>query len=136
MKDARKSLVTGLYTALTSACDATVYSRMPKQADIVYPYIHIGDIYDEEVGPKDSFQFNFDTLIEVVYKKQNSLTDFYDDINNVKSTINNDIPFSTGSEFSIIESTLISASTTEFEDADGSILNVAAIRVNFFIQQI
>ena len=101
MKDARKSLLTGLYTALTSACDATVYSRMQKQADIVYPYIHIGDIYDKEVGPKDSFQFNFDTLIEVVYKYQSSLTAFYDDINNVKSTINNNIPFSIGSDFAI-----------------------------------
>lgn len=136
MKDARTALVGGLYTALTTACDATVYTRMKRKADIVYPYIHIGDIYDDEVGPKDSYHFNYDTLIEVVYKDLSSLTDFYDDINNVKSTVNNNVPFSIGSEFAIMESTLISAVTTEFEDEDGTILNVAAIRVNFFIRQI
>ena len=70
MKDARNSLVTGLYTSLTAACNATVYSRMKKKADIVYPYIHISDIYDEEVGTKDEFQFNFDTLIQVFYTDQ------------------------------------------------------------------
>lgn len=136
MKDARNALVTGLYTALESACNADVYSRMAKKADIVYPYIHIGDIYDEEVGTKDEFHFNFDTLIQVVYKDQSSLTVFYTDINNVKSTINNNVPFSIGSEFAIMESTLISASTTEFEEEDGSVLNVGAIRVNFYIRQI
>lgn len=136
MKDARTALVTGLYTALDTACNATVYSRMKRKADIVYPYVHIGDIFDEEVGPKDEFQFNFDVLINVVYKDQSSLTSFFDDINNVKSTINNNVPFSIGAEFAIMESTLLSAGSTEFEDADGTILNVGAIRVNFFIRQI
>lgn len=133
MKDARTSLVAGLHTALTSACDATVYSRMPKTANIVYPYVQIGDIYDEEVGPKDQFHSNYDVLINVVYKDQSILTNFFSDINNVKSTVNNDEPFTIGSDFKIMESTLISASTTEFEDADGTILNVAAIRMNFYI---
>ncbi len=136
MKDARTSLVTGLHTALETACTATVYSRMKRKADIVYPYVHIGDIYDDEVGPKDSFMFNFDVLINVVYKDQSSLTSFHSEINNVKSTVNNDVPFSIGADFAIVESTLISTSSTEFEDADGAILNVAAIRVNFFIRQI
>jgi len=136
MKDARTALVTGLYGALTTACDVTVYSRMPKSTSIVYPYVHIGDIYVEEVGPKDSFQYNFDVLIEIVYKNQTSLTDFYDEIDNVKSVINNNVPFTIGSNFAIMEATLISDSSTEFEDGDGSILNVAAIRVNFYIRQI
>jgi len=136
MKDARTALVTGLYTALTSACNAGVYSRMPKAADINYPYIQIGDIYDEENGPKDDFFFNYDVLINVVYKNQSSLAAFYADINNVKSTINNNVPFSIGSEFTILESTLISSSSSEFEDGDGAILNVCAVRVNFYVQQV
>ena len=136
MKDARTALVTGLYTALTAACNASVYSRMPKAADINYPYIQIGDIYDEENGPKDDFFFNYDVLINVVYKDQSSLAAFYADINNVKSTINNNVPFSIGSEFSILESTLISSSSSEFEDGDGAILNVCAIRVNFYVEQV
>jgi len=136
MKDARTALVTGLYTALTAACNASVYSRMPKAADINYPYIQIGDIYDEENGPKDNFFFNYDVLINVVYKDQSSLSAFYADINNVKSTINNNVPFSIGSEFSILESTLISSSSSEFEDGDGAILNVCAIRVNFYVEQV
>jgi hypothetical protein len=135
MKDARQALVTGLHTALTAACNASVYSRMPKAADITYPYIQIGDIYDEESGPKDQFLFNYDVLINVVYKDQSSLTAFFADINNVKSTVNNNVPFSIGSGFRIIESTLTTASTTEFEDADGTILNVAAVRVMFYIAQ-
>jgi hypothetical protein len=135
MKDARQALVTGLHTSLTDACNASVYSRMPKAADITYPYIQIGDIYDEESGPKDQFLFNYDVLINVVYKDQSSLTAFFADINNVKSTVNNNVPFSIGSDFRIIESTLTTASTTEFEDADGTILNVAAVRVMFYIAQ-
>lgn len=135
MKDARNALVKALKAALDTACDATVYARMPKSTSINYPYIHISDIYNDEVGPKDSFQFNYDTLIQVVYKDQSSLVDFYDEIDKVVSTVNNNVPFALDSPFRIMESTLLSTSTTEYEEADGSVLNVAAIRINFFIEE-
>ncbi len=135
MKDARKDLITGLYTALTAVCSASVKSRQPKSTDNSYPYIQIGDIYDDEVGPKDQFHFNYDVLLNIVYKDQTSLTDFYQEIDNVKSTINNNVPFSIGSDFRIMESTLTSSNSTEFEDADGAILNICAVRVNFLIAQ-
>lgn len=135
MKDARTSLLTGLYEFLTAKCNATVYTRMPKSSSIVYPYIQIGDIYDDEGGAKDEYRYNYDVLINIVYKDVTSLVDFHNDISNVKSAATKAAPFSINQPFNLLETSLISASSTEFEDEDGSILNVCAIRIDFYISE-
>jgi len=133
MRDARQALVTGLYTQLSAVTSTPVHARMPKSSALQYPYIQIGDIYDEENGPKDSFMFEYDVLLNVVHKDISSLTPFYSDIDAVKGTINNNVPFALPAPFRILESTLTSSSNSEFESADGSIINVCAVRVLFKI---
>lgn len=135
MRDARTALVTGLYTQLSAATTTPVHARMPKSSALQYPYIQIGDIYDEENGTKDSFMYDYDVLINIVHKDLSSLTPFYSDIDAVKGTINNNVPFALPAPFRILESTLTSSSTTVFESADGSIINVCAVRVLFKVAQ-
>lgn len=133
MKDLRQILLKALVPALKTATGKNVYSRMPKAANIVYPYIYVGDIYDKEVGPKTSFTYEYDVQIMIVHKDLNDLAALFDDMDKVKGIVNNSTPFSLTEGFIIDSCTLGGSNNTDFE-TDTGIENIGIIRLLFYIR--
>ena len=135
MKDYRTKLITALVPAIQMATGKTPYTRLPKSAQISYPYIHISDIYDSEVGDKTIFEHEVDLLINVVHLDLNSLADFYTDIDNIKSIINNNSGVDLSPNFKCREMRLNSCTTSEIETEIGT-LSIANIRILFYIEEL
>lgn len=133
MKDIRNILLTALMPSLATATGRNVYTRMPKAAAISYPYIYISDIYQEEVGPKTSYIYRLDVLIQVVYQDIDDLGALFTDMNNVLSIVNNGPILSLTSPHKVIDCTLNSSTTTEFQTDTGT-QNVGLIRLLFNIE--
>lgn len=125
MRDARKQIVSALITAL-SEVGVTVYTKVPK--DTAYPYIHISEIYQDENGPKNSFFYNYDILIQVVYKDLDSKVILWNTVNSVLAIVKNDASLSLADDFEVMETTLISNSETEIM-TDTGILDIGLIRI-------
>lgn len=132
MKGLHKILLKALVPAIATATGRTVYTRAPKDT-AAYPYIYISDIYQEEDGPKNSYQYKIDLLVQVLHKDQTSLDAFYDDIDDVLSIINNAVPFALDSPYTVMDCRLNNTSTTEFMSEVG-VINAGLIRVLFRIK--
>jgi len=135
MKDYRTKLITELVADIQTATGKVPYTRLPKAAQISYPYIHISDIYDSEIGDKTIFEHEVDMLINVVHLDVNSLADFYTDINNIKSIINNNSGVDLSPDFKCREMRLNLCTTSEIETEVGT-LNIANIRILFYIDEL
>lgn len=133
MKDIRQILLTALVPALATATSRNVYTRIPKAAGATYPYIYISDIYQEEIGPKTSYIYQLDVLIQVIYQDVDSLTGLFTDMNNVLSIVNNGSPFALSSPHKVLSCELNSSTTTEFQTETGT-QNVGLIRLLFNIE--
>jgi len=133
MKDIRHILLTALVPALATATGKTVYTRMPKAIGAVYPYIYISDIYQEEVGPKTSYIYRLDVLIQIIYQDVDSLTGLFTDMNNVLSIVNNGSPFALTAQYKVMSCELNNSTTTEFQTETGT-QNVGLIRLLFNIE--
>lgn len=132
MKDVRKILITGLISAINTATGRTAYTVLPKSANISYPYTFISDAYQSEVGAKDSFEYEVDVLVQVVYKDVNDLSDLYTDMDNILSIVNNDNPFSLTGGLTILECKLNNSTTTSIQNESGN-LEIGLIRIIFNI---
>lgn len=133
MRDARTALMTGLVAALKTATSKSVYTRIPRSADASYPYILIANIYDEENGPKTKFHYRYDVEIQAIHMNLTSKSALYSDMNNIKSIINNNVPFALTDNFSIMECTLNSGTDTDFE-VDSGVQSVGIVRAFFDIR--
>lgn len=133
MKDIRQILLTALVPALATATGKNVYTRMPKAIEAVYPYIYISDIYQEEVGPKTSYIYRLDVLIQIIYQDVDSLTGLFADMNNVLSIVNNGSILTLASPHKVMSCELNNSTTTEFQTETGT-QNVGLIRLLFNIE--
>jgi len=134
MKDLRSILLTGLVPALATATGLNVYTRIPKAANVTYPYVYIAEIYQEEIGSKTEFVYQLDVLVQVVYHDVDSLVGLFGKIDNVLSIAKNGVaPFSLTSPYAIEECSLIQSTTTELE-TDTGVQNIGLIRLNFTIK--
>lgn len=133
MKDIRHIFLIGFCPALATATGKTVYTRMPKAIGAVYPYIYISDIYQEETGPKTSYQYKLDVLIQIIYQDVDSLVNLFTDMDNVLSIVNNGSPFALTSPYKIMLCELNNSTTTEFQTETGT-QNVGLIRLLFNIE--
>jgi|GEM_PF-2162355 len=133
MRDARKQLVTALIADIkTRIPGAQVYTKVPKKK--AYPYIWISDIYQDEDGPKNSYQYNYDVLIQVVYKGESDPSDRYDNQNAILGMVDNASGFALTDDFSIMKTSLISNSESTDLKTDSGILDIGLIRLGFLIQ--
>lgn len=133
MKDIRNVLLTALVPALKTATGRNVYTRAPKAANVVYPYIYVGDIYMTENGPKTSDVFDYDVLIQVIYQDIDDLGVLFTDMDNVLSIVNHSTPFALTGGYKIRKVELLSSSDTEFQTETGT-QNVGLIRLLFNIE--
>ena len=133
MKDIRQILLTALVSALATATGRNVYTRMPKSIGAVYPYIYISDIYQEEVGPKTSYIYRLDVLIQIIYQDVDDLGVLFTDMNNVLSIVNNAVPFALTAPHKVMSCELNNSTTTEFQTETGT-QNVGLIRLLFNIE--
>lgn len=132
MEDVRNVLLKSLVPALETATGKSVFTRIPKDA-ATYPYIYISDIYQEEDGTKTEFHYRLDVLVQVLYKDATSLSGLFSDMTNVLSIINNGVPFELDDPHSIMDCTLNSSNTTEFQTETGTV-NAGLIRIYFRIK--
>ena len=133
MKDIRNILLTALVPALATATGRNVYTRIPKAANVAYPYIYISDIYQEEVGPKTKYQYRLDVLIQIIYQDVDSLVALFTDMDNVLSIVNNAVPFALTAPYKVMSCELNNSTTTEFQTETGT-QNVGLIRILFNIE--
>ena len=137
MKDVRKQLSIGLITAINAkSTGLTVYTKIPKGDalnPISYPFIYISEIYDYEDGPKNQFMYQYEVVLEVVYKDLNSKIAMWTTVDKIKQTINNNSPFTLTDNFKIMESTLISTEETETL-INSQEVSTTIIRMNFQIE--
>lgn len=58
-----------------------VFTKMPKER--TFPYIFLSDFYQKESGPKDSYQYDVELLIQIRHILGLSLKPLLDDMDNV-----------------------------------------------------
>jgi len=134
MKDVRNILLTALVPALKTATGKNVYTRIPKAANVVYPYIYISDIYQSESGPKTNYQYELDVLVQVVYQDVEDLGAMFTDIDNVLSVVNNGSNLlALTNPYKVMSCELGSSTTTEFQTETGT-QNVGLIRMLYNIE--
>lgn len=133
MTDCREIVLKALYTALGTATGRTIYTKMPKQAAPIYPYIHISDVFEEEEGAKNGYQFKFQILIEVVHKDELSDIPLFNDMKAVKTLINNAVPFALSGGFAIMDMRLVSSTQIEVL-TDTGMVDVGAIRITMRVE--
>jgi len=134
MKDVRNILLTALVPALKLATGRNVYTRIPKAANVVYPYIYVSDIYQSEFGPKTNYQYELDVLVQVVYQDVEDLGVMFTDIDNVLSIVNNGANLlALASPYKVMSCELGSSTTTEFQTETGT-ENVGLIRILYNIE--
>lgn len=128
MTDCREIVLKALFTALGTATGRTIYTKIPKQAAPIYPYIHISDVFEEEEGTKTGYQYKFQILIEVCHKDELSDKSLFDDMSAVCGLINNGVPFALSGGFAIMDMRLVSSTQIEVL-TDTGIVDVGAIRI-------
>lgn len=133
MKDIRNILLTALVQALATATGKAVYTRIPKAAGVTYPYIYISDIYQEEIGPKTSYTYRLDVLIQIIYQDVDDLGALFTDMDNVLSIVDNGSILSLTSPYKVMSCELNNSTTTEFQTETGT-QNVGLIRLLFNIE--
>ena len=133
MKDLRSILIKALVAKLKTETSIGVYTRMPKGAEITYPYVWIGDIYDKEIGPKTSFMYEYDVQVMTVYKDLNDLAPLFATLDKVKGVINNAVPFTLDNPYKILSCELGASSTTDFDTETGT-ESVGIVRMIFKIE--
>lgn len=133
MKDLRQILLTALVPALKTATGKNVYTRMPKAANVAYPYIYVGDIYDKEIGPKTSYMYEYDVQIAIVHKDLNDLSALYTDLDTVKGIVTNRTPFTLTGGFVVDSCTLGASNTNDFETDTGT-EHLGVVRLLFYIR--
>lgn len=135
MIDIRSILIPKLTTALISATGRKIYDGMPIQlsGSMVFPCINISDCYIDEDGPKTSFQYKANILLEVIHKNLTSLNTLYSDMNKVKSIITNGNPFALDGIHKIIDCILLNSTTTK-ASIDRGLVDIGLIRVQFRVE--
>lgn len=134
MRDVRNILLTALVPALKTATGKNVYTRIPKAANIAYPYIYISDIYQSESGSKTSYKYDVDVLVQVCHIDLDDLGTLFTDMDNVCSLINNGSSLLTlANPYRVMSCELISSTTTEFQTETGT-ENVGLIRMLYNIE--
>lgn len=128
MTDCREIVLKALFTALGTATGRTIYTKIPKQSAPIYPYIHISDVFMEEEGAKNGYQYKFQILIEVCHKNEDSDKSLFDDMKNVCSLINNGVPFALSGGFAVMDMRLVSSTQVEVL-TDTGLVDVGAIRI-------
>lgn len=136
MRNCKKELLTAFVAAIKTAIPT-----MPvwtKQSDIndstiaAYPYIYIGDLYQNCGGVKTYDNHELECLVHIVYINQTSLNDLYASQNSVLGILNHPKPFALTNNFEIIETLLLSSNDSEIQNETGN-LNIGLIRVKFLI---
>lgn len=135
MKDIRAILIAPLITAINSATSKTCYTRLPKEANKTYPYIYISEFYQTEVGPKTNNEYQADVAIQVCYMDASSLSEMFNDMDDICGIINHGSPFALASGYEILSCELSNSSTAEFQTETGT-LNVGLIRMIFNIKEL
>lgn len=134
MRDVRNILLTALVPALKVATGRNVYTRMPKAANIVYPYIYIGDKYQTEVGSKTSFQYELDIQVVICHMNLLDLSALTTDMDNVLSIVNNGASLLTlANPYKVMSCELISSNDTEIQTEVGT-ESLGIIRILFNIE--
>jgi len=134
MKDVRNILLTALVPALKTATGKNVYTRIPKAANVAYPYIYISDIYQSESGSKTSYKYELDVLVQVCHLDLEDLSALFTDIDNVLSLINNGANLlALANPYKVMSCELGSSTTTEFQTETGT-ENVGLIRMLYNIE--
>ena len=130
MKDLRQIVYTALVPKLVELTGRQVFTKMPKER--TFPYIFLSDFYQKESGPKDSYQYDVELLIQIRHIGLTSLKPLLDDMDSVMSMITNGSPFALTGVYKIEQCTLISSNDTEILTDTGT-ENIGLIRINFLI---
>jgi len=135
MTDVRTILITALVSALATATGRKVYGDMPVQLEgtKVFPRIDIADVLVQEDGPKNSYHYQADVLIEIVHKNLTSMSTMHNDLNNALGIVNNAVPFALASPYSIMDCRLNTVTTSK-ATADKGLVDVGIIRLIFRIK--
>lgn len=134
MKDLRSILIPPLKTAIDTATGKKCYTRLPKEANINYPYIRIAEFYQSENGAKTSNEYQCDVAIQVCYLDASDLGAMFNDMDDIMSIINHGKPFALATGYEILSCELSNSSNEEFQTETGT-LNVGIIRMIFNIQE-
>ena len=123
------ALLAGLISAINTKLPArTVYSVPTK--DISYPHIFINQTDMQELGPKQSFIYRFEPLIQVIYKDASSLVGLLSDMQEIHEIIKNGADI-TVSGYSVIAVELINTNrTTELYDFGRLDIGLIRLRID------
>lgn len=133
MNDCRKHLVKALRTEIKKVVSCEVYTKIPRGATVVFPYVHISDIYQNESGTKSQFRYSYEVLIKVVYNDNDTNTTLWDNMNSILTLFPiGGAPFALEDSYKIEQAELVSASEEEILE-DYGFSTVGLIRIKFDI---
>lgn len=131
MRDLRNILLKGLVPKLATATGREVCTSVDQ--DQAYPYLYLSDIYQTETGPKTSYIYNLEVLIQVVHKGGHDMGPLYDDMDDVLSIVNNATPSITLDSPFVIQAATLVSSTTLTNLTETGTEDIGLIRINFLI---
>jgi hypothetical protein len=134
MIEIRSILIPALTSALQTATGLKVYDGIPIHlfGTLVFPRIEISDVFVSEDGPKNSFQYTVNVLLEIQHKNIKTMETLYSDMDKVKSLINNRSPFTLASPYEIMDCVL-NNSTTSKATVNSDLIDIGIIRLVFRI---
>jgi hypothetical protein len=97
-----------------------------------YPYIYIGEVYQNEDGPKNYYRYPVEILLQIVYKDQTSLTPLYGTQNTVLGLLTGPFDLTLTNNFQLLDTELIMSNDSEIK-IDSGTLNIGMIRIRFTI---
>lgn len=137
MRNCKKELLTALVAKVKTAIPGMIVRTKLNDFDISnnsgYPYIYIGDVYQNEEGTKIQYIYPLEVLIQVVYKDATSLTDLYTSQNAILGILIHPKPFGLTNNFEIMETILLNSNDSEIK-IDSGTLNIGLIRIRFLIE--
>ena len=131
-KEVCKAVITKIGTVLPTRPVYTVIPKSDSGVMVAYPHIYLGDFYQYEDGPKNSFWYRFEMLIQVVYKDIESKLNLWADKEAIMGVINNVSPFTLDDGLVAESCELLSNTETEIL-TDTGMLYIGLIRINFKI---
>lgn len=139
MKDVSEILLKGLVPALNNAVGLTFYTKVPKYdangKPLDYPYGRVSDVFINENGPKTSYRYSVETLIQVIYADQTSLDPMLTAKDKVLGLVKHGSPFALADPYQIEECRLTNSTHAELPDGGDRILDVGIVRVEFIISK-
>jgi hypothetical protein len=126
-----EAIITGLRSAIITKIPGRNVLTVPAK-DTEYPYVYLSQPYMYENGPKSSFIYEVEMLLQVIHKDLTSIKPLLDDMQKIHEIIKNGADI-TVAQYKVLAVELIN-STQTVELLESGRLDIGLIRINIIVE--